>query len=85
MAALEKAVQQRGEEGQSIVLNRTTLKIFQELEREARNNKGQKRKRRSLGGRKNRCAICGKTFVKKAFLKKHMELHKEYKCTRCNR
>ena len=73
------------EAGQSIVLNRHTLKIFQELERESRNRNGQKRKKRALGGRKNRCTICGKTFVKKAFLKKHMELHKEYICTRCNR
>jgi hypothetical protein len=84
MSALERAVQQR-DEGQSIVLNRNTLKIFQELEREARNTNGQKRKRRPHGGRKNRCTTCGKTFVKKAFLKKHMELHKEYICTRCNR
>ena len=84
MAALEKAVQQRGD-GQSIVLNRHTLKIFQELEREVRTVSGQKRKRRTQGGRKNRCTICGKTFVKKAFLKKHMDLHKEYICRRCNR
>ena len=84
ISALEKAVQDR-KEGESIVLNRHTLKIFQELEKEARSSNGQKRKRRTQGGRKNRCTICGKTFVKKTFLKKHMELHKDYICTRCQR
>ena len=83
MSTFEKSMNQG--DGKSIVLNRNTLKVFQELEREARALNGKKGRKEVQRRRKNRCTICGKNFVKKAFLKKHMQLHKEFLCTRCHR